>query len=63
MNDTNPPRTRRITISDLKRDRKALLKAIRKETRRRDAIIKLRQENSELQVQLSRLRSYDEPGY
>lgn len=55
MSDSNS--NRRITISDLKRTKQSLKKAIRKETKRRDKLAKLNVENEELYVTLQRLRN------
>jgi hypothetical protein len=53
---TTPPRDRRVTVSDLKRQKKALTKALRKERKRQDMIAKLRKENEDLYVEVSRVR-------
>lgn len=51
-----PPRDRRVTPSDLKRQKKALTKALRKERKRQEMIGKLRKENDDLSFELSRVR-------
>lgn len=51
------PSNRRVSISDLKKTKKALKKAIRKETKRRDNLAKLHKENEELSYQLNRMRN------
>jgi len=56
MDNTTPPRDRRVTVSDLKRQKKALTKALRKERKRQDEIAKLRKENEDLYIQVSRVR-------
>jgi len=53
---TAPPRDRRVTVSDLKRQKKALSKALRKERKRQDMIAKLRKENEDLYIEVSRVR-------
>lgn len=53
---TAPPRDRRVTVSDLKRQKKALTKALRKERKRQDMIARLRKENEELYIQVTRVR-------
>lgn len=53
---TTPPRDRRVTVSDLKRQKKALTKALRKERKRQEMIERLRKENEDLYIQVSRVR-------
>lgn len=50
------PNDRRTTPSDLKRQKKALTKALRKERKRVELINKLRKENDDLSFELSRVR-------
>lgn len=57
MSDRNGPSNRRVSVSDLKKEKKALKRALRKETARRDKLVKLHKENEELAVQLSRMRN------
>lgn len=51
------PSNRRVSVSDLKKTKKALKKALRKEQKRRDNLAKLHKENEELSYQLSRMRN------
>lgn len=44
-------------MSDLKKTKKALKKALRKERKRRDNLAKLHKENEELSYQLNRMRN------
>jgi hypothetical protein len=55
--DSNGPKNRRVTISELKRTNKALKKALRKETRRRAELARMFQENDELHTQVNRMRN------
>lgn len=57
MDTVRPPRDRRVSVSDLKKTKKALKKALRKETTRRDKLVKLHKENEELSFQLNRMRN------
>jgi septal ring factor EnvC (AmiA/AmiB activator) len=50
------PRDRRVTVSDLKRQKKALTKALRRERKRQDMIAQLRKENDQLSFEVSRVR-------
>lgn len=50
------PRDRRVTVSDLKRQKKALKKALSKERKRQHIIDQLRKENEDLYIQVSRVR-------
>lgn len=54
---TGPKTNRRVSPSDLKRTKKALKKAIRKERTRRDNLLKLHKVNEILQSELNGLRS------
>lgn len=54
--NTTAPRERRVTVSDLKRQKKALTKALRKERKRQEMIERLRKENEDLYIQVSRVR-------
>lgn len=56
MPSITPLRDRRVTVSDLKRQKKALRKALRKERKRNEMISKLRRENEDLSFEVSRVR-------
>ncbi len=51
------PSNRRVTPSDLKKTKKALKKAIRKENKRRDVLRKLHRETEELHGELMRMQN------
>ncbi len=51
------PNNRRVTPSDLKKTKKALKKAIRKEHKRRDVLVKLHRETEELHGELMRMQN------
>lgn len=55
--ESNGPRNRRVTASELKKVKKSLKKAIRKERARREVLAKLHKENSDLQFELTRLHN------
>jgi hypothetical protein len=50
------PSNRRVTVSDLKRTKKSLTKQLRKERKRQEMIDKLRRENEDLYIEVSRVR-------
>lgn len=56
MSQVKRPVDRRVTVSDLKRTQKSLKKALRKERKRQDMIAKLRKENEDLYIEVSRVR-------
>lgn len=53
----NGPSNRRVSPSDLKRTKKALKKALRKEEKRHAVMSKLQKENEELHHRLSSFRN------